>query len=278
MTRRLVLTADDLGRDPATNDTVLALLAEHAVSATTLVPVSPDAADAARRARVLRARPRLHVTLTGEQGRPAWAPLTAGASLTGPRGALLEDPHELAAGLERDDLVAELDAQLGWMRTQGFVPAAVDSHAGTLYGLHGAQSHWVADEALAWCARHGLALRLPRDLAPYAGTPVPDALAGHHARAVALADGLGVPIPAAILTNRRTAADLGSYEALRADLVARLETLPDGISELFLHPVDEADRAGRDPVHAWEARLLRDPAWHGALSHHGIEVVAGWWV
>jgi predicted glycoside hydrolase/deacetylase ChbG (UPF0249 family) len=273
--RRLVVTADDLGRDPATTDVVLGLVADGCVTATTLIPVAPESARAAARARELGVTPRLHLTLTGERGLPPWRPLAVGGHLAGPDGALAEDPLVLGARGDEDvaaDVVEELDAQLAWMRGQGLAPTAADSHGGTLYGLHGRS--WLA-ETLAWCGRHGLAFRLPRDPVPYLGGPVPAELANLHARAVGLADALGVALPEVIMTNRLTAAQLGSYEALLADLVARLDTLPEGTSELFLHP-STADAALDGAVRAWEARLLRDPAWHAAVAASGVELVDGW--
>ena len=49
MRRRLVVTADDLGRTEADTDVVLGLFADGAVSAVTLMPVAP----AAERVKVL---------------------------------------------------------------------------------------------------------------------------------------------------------------------------------------------------------------------------------
>lgn len=270
--RRLVVTADDLGRDPATNDVVLGLVADGCVTATTLIPVGPESAQAAEHVRELGVTPRLHLTLTGERGLPPWRPLAVGGGLAGPDGALTDDPFDLAARGATADVLAELDAQLAWMRAQGLTPTAADSHAGTLYGLHGRS--WLA-ETLSWCGRHGLSFRLPRDPAPYLGDGMTPELAELHARAVALADALGVALPEVIMTNRSTAAQLGSYAALRADLVARLDALPEGTSELFLHP-STADAALDGEVRAWEARLLRDPAWHAAVAASGVELVEGW--
>ena len=274
--RRLVVTADDLGRDPASTDIVLDLAAAGHVTATTLIPVAPGARDAARRARAAGVEPHLHLTLTGERGLPPWRPLSGGASLAGPDGALPADPHAVGSRAEPGDVVAELDAQLAWAHEAGLRPAVADSHAGTLYGLHGRS---FLAETLAWCARHGLAFRLPADPAPYLGGPPSAPLAEAHARAVALAGSLGVALPATVWTNRRSAADLGSYETLRADLVARLDDLPEGVSELFLHPSTTGapgldDDAGT--VRAWEARLLRDPAWHAALDRAGVGLALGW--
>ncbi|GII75862.1 hypothetical protein Sru01_08440 [Sphaerisporangium rufum] len=275
MTRRVVITADDLGREPATTDVIAALLAEGRVSATTLICVSPDAARAARLVGALGVTPRLHVTLTGESGLPRWRPLAGPASLAGPDGTLTDDPFALGARGEAPDVIREADAQLARLREYGVTPVAADSHAGTLYGLHGRS--WLA-ETLEWCARHGLAFRLPRDAEPYAGGPLPPPLAAAHERAVALADALGVAIPQTIATNRSGAGELGGYRRLRDDYLRRLAELPEGTSEIFLHP-STADAAGEPDgiVRAWEARLLRDPVWHAALDREGVEVVPGWW-
>lgn len=274
MTRRLVLTADDLGREPGTDAVIAELLADGHITATTLIPVSPHAAGAARRMHHLGVRPRLHATLTSEAGLPRWRPLGERPSLTDPDGTLTDDPYALGARGQSPDVLAELDAQLGWMREHGLTPDGADSHSGTLYGLHGRS--WLAD-TLRWCARHGLAFRLPRDPAPYFGGALPAPLAEAHARAVTLADQLGVAIPEAIATNRRSAADLGGYPALREAYLARLAALPDGTSEIFMHPSREDAVAGPDGiVRVWEARLLRDPIWHAAIEREDITTVARW--
>jgi hypothetical protein len=273
-----VITADDLGREPGTNETIAELLAERRISATTLITVSPGAEDAAHRMAQLGVLPHLHVTLTSERGLPQWPALSGASSITDPDGTLADDPFTLADRGRLHDVVREADAQLAWMRERGLSPIAADSHSGTLYGLHGGPSALeILGVALHWCARNGLAFRLPRDPLPYLGSALPAELAKVHEHAVALADDLGVAIPQTIVTNRRSANDLGSYETLRDDCLRRLAALPDGTSELFLHPSREDAVAGPDGiVRAWEAQLLRDPVWSGALAAEGVEVVAEW--
>ncbi|NUR87296.1 MAG: hypothetical protein HOY71_24695, partial [Nonomuraea sp.] len=76
---------------------------------------------------------------------------------------------------------------------------------------------------------------------------------------------------------RRTAHDLGSYERLREDYLRRLAGLPEGTSELFLHPSREDAVIGPDGVvRTWETRLLRDPVWHEAIKREDVEIVTGW--
>ncbi|QOR70925.1 ChbG/HpnK family deacetylase [Ruania alkalisoli] len=274
--RRLVLTADDLGRDAATTAEIVALAREGLITATTVIPVAPASAEATEQITTAQVATRVHLTLTSEAsetsttselGVAAWRPLADVPSLVEADGSLTTDPYRLGARGRTEHVLTELEAQLAWTRAQGLHVTAADSHAGTLYGLHG--QSWL-EPALRWCARHGLGFRLPRDLAPYLGGPAPEPLRSAHAAAVALADELGVPIPQTMITNDRTAAEWGDYEAFRRGMLARVATLGEGTSELFLHPSSAPE------IRAWEARLLRDPALRETFRSEGITLVAGW--
>src|SRR5690606_9585565 len=140
-----------------------------------------------------------------EHGLPRWRSLSGPSSLVDAQGRLDGSAEAVAARAETSDVLRELDAQLAWMRAHHLPPAAADSHAGVLYGLSGQGGAWLA-EALRWCARHALAFRLPRDATHWWGGALPPPLAAAHEQAVALADALGVPLPATIVTNRRSAA------------------------------------------------------------------------
>lgn len=271
MSRRLVVTADDLGRDAATTATVLDLIDGGGVSSTTLLAVAPEALAAGRAAAARGVAPRLHAAVTSERELAPWLPASDDGAHLWPAG-LPVDPAALS-DLPDDVLLAELDAQRGDMQAAGIEPAALDPHGEALYGLSGRSRLAVL---LPWCAWNGLALRLPRDPAPFLGGPPPAPLAAALEQAVGLADDLGVPIPASVLTNRRTAVELGGYERLRETMMAGLDTLPAGTSELFLHPADGLP-GGAGVVRAWEARLLRDEAWWSAVETAGIEIVPDWW-
>lgn len=271
MTRRLVITADDFGRDAATNATIASLAQEAAITATSLIVVSPHAETALEMIRGLPLTPGLHVTLTSEQSLSPWRSLSGAPGLIEDGGHLSHDPERAVAAAAPDDVLAELDAQLAWMHERGASPRVVDSHSGTLYGVRGRS---FLAETLTWCAAHGLALRLPREARSFLGTELPPALAAGHRAAVELADQLSVALPAAMITNRRTAAEHGSYEALREHMIAQLRDLPGGTSELFVHP-STASGPGFQ-VRRWERRLLGDPQWRRALVQEGFELVEGW--
>ncbi|SIN94488.1 carbohydrate deacetylase [Agromyces cerinus] len=274
MTRRLVLTADDLGREQGTSVEIARLAAEGAITASTVIVVAPGADVAASAVARAGVAPRLHATLSSERGLAAWRPVRTAASLVSDEGTLPFDPAEVGARADAADVAAELEAQLQRLLGWGIRPLALDSHAGTLYGLTGRP--FIA-EALELASRHGLGFRLPRDPALYLGGALPAAAAALHASGVAAADALGVPIPAAIATNRMPAAQLGGYEGLRDGYLRILGALPEGTSEIFMHPAPEHAVAGPDGiVRTWELALLRDDRFRAAIDAEGIELVDGW--
>ncbi|WP_157002227.1 ChbG/HpnK family deacetylase [Agromyces laixinhei] len=274
MTRRLVLTADDLGRETGSAAEIAALAAEGAITAATVIVVAPGADAAARAVADAGIAARLHATLSSERGLAGWHPILAAPSLVSVDGVLPFDPDDVGAGADAAEVADELDAQLRRLQGWGIRPLALDSHAGTLYGLTGRS---FIGEALGLSARHGLGFRLPRDPTLYLGGPLPAGAAAVHAGGVEAADALGVRIPAAIATNRRSAAQLGGYDALLDDYLRILGALPDGTSEIFMHPAPEHAVVGTDGVvRTWELAVLRDDRFRSAIEAEGIELVAAW--
>lgn len=278
MQRQLVITADDLGADADIDAAVVDLLQDGLVSATTLIPVAPAAADAVTRLRAAGfVSPRLHVALSTGREWAGWRPLAPDvSSLTGPDGALPVDGGVAEHRAAPEDVVREMEAQLGWMRAAGLRPRALDSHSGTLYGLHGRS---LAGTAVAFCAEHGLDFRIPRRLGPVLGRAARGLRASHRA-AVAQADELGVRLPEVLLSAWLPGRLTLSYPQLRAEVLAQLRRLPPGTSELIVHPAPRTAAArlaaGDGRKRLWELRLLRDPAFHRTLRREGITVVPAW--
>ena len=275
--RGLVLTADDFGWEPGTNAAIVSLLQDGAITATTVLAVSPFAEVALGALEdVPGAALGVHFSLTSDTRRRLY-PLADGVhSLVEEDGAFSTDPARAEQSATAAHVVQELEAQIEWVTARGWTPRRLDSHSGTLYGLHGAP--FVA-EALESCVRHGLDFRLPQGLDLYVGEHVPPALASMHAEAVAAAGLLGVALPAQIGSNQQPC--VGSYEELRRSYLDLLDRLPeDAVSEIFLHPAPETpalralDPNGQKRV--WELELLRDPVWRREITRHGIELVPHW--
>ncbi|HEY1106546.1 MAG TPA: ChbG/HpnK family deacetylase, partial [Agromyces sp.] len=153
MTRRLVITADDLGREAGSALAIAELAADGAITATTAIVVGPAVEEGVAAVTASGLVPHLHATLSSEGGMTPWRPLTTGRSLVTADGTLPDDPVAVGQRAQPADVAAELAAQLAWLHARGIRPAAVDSHSGTLYGLTGCS---FLGEALALAARHGM--------------------------------------------------------------------------------------------------------------------------
>lgn len=278
MTRRLVITADDVGADRASIDAVVGLVGAGRVSAASVIPMAPWAADAVQ---VLATGCRtgaislgLHATFTADPNGAGWGPLSGGPSLVAPHTARFPADVMTFAELARPaEVQEELRAQVAWFGPHGVRPSHLDSHDGAIFGVDG--SHFI-DAAVAICAEHDLVLRLPRTVPAELGL-LPARVREMHRDSVALADDFGVRIPETVGTEWRPLSQLSGYEDLRAAYLALLRGLPEGLSEIFLHPaVDPRPAAAMTDgmvKRVWEHRLLQDDAFGDALAEEGIVVV-----
>ena len=243
--------------------------------------VAPAARDAVERVRAAGLpAPRLHVTLTSAREMRPWRPLADGvATLTDPDGSFHTDPGRLAGAATPADVDREMTAQLAWMHDAGLRPTGLDSHSGSLYGTRGRA---LLPAALEFCAENGLGFRLPRRLprlidATWRGQGAPPLRRGRGRRRRGRACGCPRPSIGCWLPGRLL---LGGYAQLRAGVLNQLRHLPEGVSELILHPAPpraarRLDRAeGRKRV--WELRLLRDPLFLRTLRSEGIRLVPAW--
>lgn len=246
MTRELVLTADDFGLDAGVNAAVAELAHLGALTATSLLTTRPDA-EAALALEVPIAVG-LHVEL---------------------------DPALLAhAGPE--EIEGWIEEQLAWLTARGPAPTHLDLHTSALYGLGPEASAGaptgVVPQAITVAARHGLSLRLPRYLPPL---DAPAGFRGHHADAVARADAAGVRIPEIMLGDPRPPDTIRDRADLLGMYVGLLPAVPDGVSEMFLHPAVPGVGGTDEPAamrrkRTWEYELLRSGDLRAAIEDHGI--------
>jgi len=308
--RSLVINADDFGYDPASADLVLELIDEGCLTSTTVLALAADlsstrTAALAQLADQGRCAVSLHFATNSERGRDGWQPLSeAGRRLAEPDGTL---PVSAALAEKRADpwiIAEELQAQYDRAVELGLRPIRLDSHCGTLYGLHtppapplpsdprSAATRSTAtgrrpdnrgpmEVAVNFCQHHQLGFRLPRSTRLLAGPYLPPWLRRRHTAAVALADHSEVALPEESTTNPFPRGLIPNYAAMRAQYLWLLARLPEGTSEIFLHPGAETTWARRHfgrgwDKRVWEARLLRDPAWLDALDVQRIRLVTTW--
>jgi predicted glycoside hydrolase/deacetylase ChbG (UPF0249 family) len=242
--RRLVVNADDLGLSELVNDGIEAAVLAGVVTSASLMVNTPGFDDAVRRAHALGSRlgVGLHFNLTtGASVAPAAEvpSLLDGAGRFLPLARLLR--RALAGGVRADDVRREADAQFARLRAAGIAPTHADSHR-HVHAFPAMRS------ALAAAAAAVGVRAVRRPLEPLWARPA--GAAGVVKRALlaaAWAAPARGPRPVPGTESFRGIALLGSPR-FKTDLLALLDALPAGRTELMVHPGrNDASVAAWDP-------------------------------
>ncbi|HXC07825.1 MAG TPA: hopanoid biosynthesis-associated protein HpnK [Steroidobacteraceae bacterium] len=233
--KRLIVTADDFGAAREVNDAVEAAHRGGILTAASLMVGAPAAADAIARARRMPGlRVGLHLVLV--EGRPV-LPASAVTHLVDRNGAFRSDMAALGAHISfsrraRLELAAEITAQFEAFRATGLTLDHCNAHKH--FHLHPVVGRLMA----AIGARFGLrATRIPLEPARVLRAIEPQT-SGRPAL---------LTTPFALLLRRRaTRAGLlapdrtfglqWSGQMTEARLAGLIRHLPDGLSEIYLHP------------------------------------------
>jgi len=233
--KALILTADDFGAALEVNEAVEAAHSDGVLTAASLMIAAPCAQDAIARARRLPAlRVGLHLTLL--EGRPLLPP-AAVAQLLSPHGTFLANPAALGARLAvsraaRRQLAAEIAAQFAAFTDSGLTLDHCNAH------MHFHLHPLVAALIEAIGAGFGLrAVRLP--LEPRAVLHKVEPLSWSAATALSLPFALALRrrlAAANLLVAQRTFGLRWSGQMTHARLAGIVRHLPEGVSEIYLHP------------------------------------------
>jgi predicted glycoside hydrolase/deacetylase ChbG (UPF0249 family) len=273
--RLLVINADDFGFAPGVNRGIVEAHEAGSLSSTSMMVNTPAFDEAVQlvRSRAPRLGVGLHLNLI------AGRPLSDATSLVNPRTGLFHALPELATRamsgrVHPADVRRECDAQLAALRSAGISPTHLDSHrhAHALPGL------LPAIVASAYAAGVPV-VRRPLDR-PSVSEPVAAAkmLVLHAAWQVAFqavdADGRAL---LARSPHFRGIALQGAPD-VEARLLALLDLLPAGATELMLHPGhDDAVLAPQDPYRLERERevaALRAPAVLARLERGDVRLVS----
>ena len=269
--KRLVVTADDFGRAVGVNEAIEEAFTRGVVTATSLMVAEPLAADAVERAKRLQGlRVGLHLVLV--DGRPVLAPERV-PDLVDSQGHFRQSLLRasiafLLSPAVRRQLAMEIEAQFDAFARTGLALDHVNAHRHV--HLHPVVAHLL----LRIGARHGAkAMRVPVEPAPVLAAVE----AGSRARAP------GVGIWAQLLRRRFAAAGMTTPDQVfglawsgamtSARLAGLIAHLPEGLSEIYLHPAKTARFAGAAPGYRYEEELaaVTDPAVIEAARVSGAE-------
>src|SRR5476649_22276 len=245
MIKRLVTNADDLGFAPGVNRGILEAYEAGTLSSASMMTNTIAFADAAElvNARAPRLGVGLHLNLVS--GRP----LSVVPTLANPRTGVFYPLGELArravaGSVSGADVRRECDAQLGALLKAGIRPTHLDSHRHA-HALPGVLAPVVASALAAGVRIVRRPLDRPQLGAPIAGAKMLVLLASWRV-ALGSVDAPGRALLARAPHFRGIA--LQGAPNVRASLVALLDHLPLGATEIMLHPgYDDAVLAAQDP-------------------------------
>lgn len=281
MAKYLIVNADDFGMCNSANEAVIDLFTDGKLKSSTIMFPCPAAGDAARFA---AAHPEyavgVHLTLTSEWQTYRWKPLTDGPSLVDADGYMWHSTEDVERNAKYPDILAEIDAQHEMALSYGMKPSHLDNHMGTLYGNRTGRLG-LLKLALKYCGQKGYSYRLfdkaDKSMVPR-GTPWPvyklasfvtAAMARHYR--VTLPDYLLFPDWTKELSS-------GGYENYRKEILRQWTSIPDGVTETFLHPAKETDELKSITPNwfqrVWEYNLMKDPATHEYLKAHGVTMIS----
>lgn len=281
MAKYLIVNADDFGMCQSANDAVEDLFLDGKLKSSTIMFPCPAHEQAARFA---AEHPEfaigVHLTLTSEWETYRWAPLTEGKSLRDSTGNMWRRTEEVEKNAKYDDLKKEIEAQIAKAYSYGMTPSHVDNHMGTLYGNRTGR-FGLLFMIMRILGKKDFSYRMftkaAKNMVPR-GTPYPVLKIGAFFGNL-LAKINGVILPDYLLFPDWTKElSTGGYENYRNEILRQWTSIPDGVTETFLHPAYETDElksiTGNWFQRVWEYNLMKDPATHEYLKDHGVTLIS----
>ena len=273
--RRLIVSADDFGRDEALNEAVEVANRSGILSTASLMVAAPAAPDAVARARRLPGlRVGLHLVLV--DGGPI-LPRAAIGGLVGADGQF--DDNQIRAALRyffapaaRRQLAEEIGAQFAAFRATGLALDHVNAHKHM--HLHPTVARLVVEIGRDYGLR---AVRLPAEPIGVLRRAFPDEAYHVTAWRPAVSALRRRLRRAGLAANDHVFGISSSGGMVEERLLGLLPHLPQGVSEIYCHPATRSTPALAAAMpgyrHAEELEALVSPSVRGRIAELGIELI-----
>lgn len=281
MSKYLIVNADDFGMCRSANEAVMDLFRDNKIFSSTIMMPCEFAQDAVQ---FSIDNPQyaigVHLTMTAEWKKYRWKPLSNSPSLIDEEGYMWHESPDVQKHAKAKELEAEIRAQIDKAHAMGMKPSHIDNHMGSLYG-HDTGRIGLLKMTLRVIGSYGYAFRLYSDTTkmmcprgvPYFLYAATTYLTKKWSKKynVIIPDYLLFPDWTSDLRNN-------GYEHYRDEMLKLWTSIPDGVTETFVHPALESDEikgitsVWRDRT--WEYRLMKDPETHRYLAEHGVKMIS----
>lgn len=231
----LIINADDFGRAKSVNESIFNLLKENRISSATLMPNVNYYEQAVNWSIQNSDNIGLHLTFLNDDNKFKYRSLSRSKSIEDNEGYLLWNRDEFSKKLKHKELRLEIDMQFNKLKESGIKISHVDIHR---YALYPTYNPIVYIYLCKKCkSEGGLPMRWARNGFIDVGSGIAslcdtDNIAKFFA---AISDLYGIPIPDYVFKfpYRST---FKTYDEKKRGFINMLKKLPDGISEVHIHP------------------------------------------
>ncbi|MDZ5254375.1 carbohydrate deacetylase [Clostridium sp. LIBA-8841] len=275
MKKYLIINADDFGLSNSINEAIINLLNENRISSATLMPNVASYDQAASWSKNNSNSIGLHLTLVNGGSNKKFNSLTRKASLEDDSGYLFEDKFYFMKNFKYKELKKEIDMQFKKIVNDGIKISHVDTHRYAIYPTHNPLAYIYLCKK---CKEYKVATRWCRRGPYFVGEKISNLCDSYPASQffASIADIYNVPIPDYVFKFPYKDL-LIDYEEKKKGFIEMLSKLPNGISEVHIHPSVD-DRDIREITETYEERiheynLLLDKDVIDAIGKFGINII-----
>lgn len=247
----LILTADDFGRNHATNLGVIEGIEQGLVSSVALMPVGSAVEEAYD---YISKHPELdvgvHLVLARDNIEPKWKPILSPEEIP----TLVESDSTFSTSIwwvywyaDDEDIEKELDAQIQAVLSRGIDPTSLSFHKG-FFQMHDPKTFSIV---IKLAKKYNLPVRRQAIL---------------HDRGIR---------KAGILSTDKVVYDIGTYSnrRKRKKFLSSMDWLPRGITEFVLHLAVEGEDEKDVRSRAAELKIITDPSIKDYIKKKGIKLI-----
>ena len=280
--RYLIINADDFGMCLSHNEATFELFESGGITSASVMVPSSWAKHAIRWCQKHKEYSvGVHLTFTSEWGGYRWGPVASCGtdSLRDPEGYFYHECEEFEAQCDIKEVGNEIRAQVNRAKQLGLEISHLDTHMAALYGLCG--NYDLMPKVFEMCNELGYSFRMYRfphpDYIPE-GLDLPISMYEKFVRSYAnIADMFEVPILDYLLYPECPQEAYKDYETFRNFMLRRITGIPDGVSEIYIHPALESDEIKNITAvwwkRVWEFKLFSDPQTRKILESEGIKLI-----
>lgn len=249
----LIINADDFGVSKSVNKAIISLLEDNRISSTTLMPNVKYYKEAAEWAKNNKDKVGLHLTFVNDDSEYKHKSLSGGKSFQDNNGYLFEDVNKFRKNVKYREINKEIDLQINRLKNDGVNITHIDLHRYSIYPTFNPLIY------MSLCKKVKNNGNLPIRWSRNGGYPIckgvnnlcdSDNASKFFA---AITDLFNIPMPDYVFKFPYRNV-FKTYKEKKKAFINIINNLPDGISEIHIHPAIENNEIKKiNPT--WQERV-----------------------